>query len=278
MARSLIVVASVVCILLISGCSALTAPGPDNSTFESLPQSDLNATDITDAHIDGLTTAESYVIQTQQQTVTETTNVSVTQQVESTRRVDLSTNQESLIATTTQRQEVQSESESQSQSQSQIQPQSRSVQSTDQFYNDNGTIYVNQTQSNQSQYAVQQGQQATVNTTAQQSLIERLINTIEYNRTEQTQRNGTAVVRYELQSVTDAENLTQSSTATVQNANSTLVIDENGVVRELRLDGRFRTDSRTLQIRFSTNYSRLGETTVSEPQWTDNARQTDEAT
>ncbi|ERG96861.1 hypothetical protein [Haloquadratum walsbyi] len=107
MARSLIVVASVVCILLISGCSALTAPGPDNSAFESLPQSDLNATDITDAHIDGLTTAESYVIQTQQQTVTETTNVSVTQQVESTRRVDLSTNRESLIATTTQRQEVQ---------------------------------------------------------------------------------------------------------------------------------------------------------------------------
>lgn len=274
MARTPIIVASVALVLIIAGCSAPTAPEPDDSTFESLPQSDLNATEITNAHVTGLSAAESYVIQTQQQTVTETTNVSVTQQIESTRRINLRTDQELLIATTTQRQEVQSQSQSQSQSQ----PQSRSIQSTDRYYNDNGTIYVNQTQSNRSQYAIQQGQQATVNTTAQRSLIERLIKTIEYSRVEQTQRGDTAVVRYELQSVTDVQNLTQSSTATVQNATSTLVIDENGIVRELRLDGRFRTDSRTLQITFTTNYTQLGETTVSEPKWTDNARETGETT
>lgn len=268
MGRTPIVVAGVVFLLIIAGCSAPTAPGPDDSTFESLPQSGLNATEIADAHITGLSAAESYIIQTEQRTVTETTNVSVIQQTESTRRIDLRANQELLVATTTQQQEAQSQSQSQR----------RSVQSTDQYYNNNGTIYVNQTQSNQSQYAIQQGQQATVNTTAQRSLIERLINTIEYRRVEQTQRGDTAVVQYELQSVTDVQNLTQTSTATVENANSTLVIDENGVIRELRLNAQFRTDRRTLRIRFATNYTQLGETTVSEPNWTDDAREAGETT
>ncbi|ERG91132.1 MAG: hypothetical protein J07HQW1_01164 [Haloquadratum walsbyi J07HQW1] len=113
MVRTPIIVASVALVLIIAGCSAPTAPEPDNSTFESLPQSDLNATEITNAHLTGLSAAESYVIQTQQQTVTETTNVSVTQQIESTRRINLRTDQELLIATTTQRQEVQSQSQSQ---------------------------------------------------------------------------------------------------------------------------------------------------------------------
>ncbi|WP_182024143.1 DUF7537 family lipoprotein [Haloquadratum walsbyi] len=270
MARTPIIVAGVVFLLIIAGCSAPTAPGPDDSTFESLPQSGLNATEIADAHITGLSAAESYIIQTEQRTVTETTNVSVIQQTESTRRIDLRANQELLVATTTQQQEAQSQSQSQ--------PQSRSVQSTDQYYNNNGTIYVNQTQSNQSQYAIQQGQQATVNTTAQRSLIERLINTIEYRRVEQTQRGDTAVIRYELQSVTDVQNLTQTSTATVENATSTLVIDENGVIRELQLNAQFRTDRRTLRIRFATNYTQLGETTVSEPNWTDDAREASKTT
>ncbi len=123
-----------------------------------------------------------------------------------------------------------------------------------------------------------QGQQATVNTTAQRSLIERLINTIEYRRVEQTQRGDTAVIRYELQSVTDVQNLTQTSTATVENATSTLVIDENGVIRELQLNAQFRTDRRTLRIRFATNYTQLGETTVSEPNWTDDAREASKTT
>lgn len=70
----------------------------------------------------------------------------------------------------------------------------------------------------------------------------------------------------------DGSNATASEQANVTDYNATLLVDEQGVVRSMTVEATSTLDGRQSTTAFSLEISNVGETTVAEPAWLDEAR------
>ncbi|PSP56753.1 hypothetical protein BRC82_01370 [Halobacteriales archaeon QS_1_67_19] len=70
----------------------------------------------------------------------------------------------------------------------------------------------------------------------------------------------------------DGSNATDTERANVTDYEATLLVDEDGVVHSATVDVSAARDGQQIRTRFSMNVSAIGETTVEEPDWLDEAK------
>ncbi|UPV75500.1 hypothetical protein M0R89_05385 [Halorussus limi] len=75
----------------------------------------------------------------------------------------------------------------------------------------------------------------------------------------------------------DGSNATQSQQVNVTDYNATMLVDEQGVVHSVSVDVSATRRGQEVRTRFSMNVSDVGETTVAEPTWLDEARNSSDA-
>ncbi|UPW01537.1 hypothetical protein M0R88_05385 [Halorussus gelatinilyticus] len=80
--------------------------------------------------------------------------------------------------------------------------------------------------------------------------------------------DGTTLVVLEA----DGSNATQSSQANVTDYNATMLVDQQGVVHSVSVEASVTRQGQRVRTDFTMNVSDVGETTVAEPTWLDEAR------
>jgi len=277
MKRKLLIVIGVVTLVALAGCSSIlestdngtptdivneTPEGTFNPTetteSDSTPNvnatGNLNASNVLTEHRNALMESESYTAQIRQQTVQQGTN-SLTQDVERYHRINLS-------------QGVEYTQVNVRRSTSQQQP----VTQTSQVYIDENKTYQSQTALNNTRYAVQNtSQNVSIDSTSQSQVLSVFVSSMEYTETETVEVNGTTATRYDFEQVTDMQRLTQTQNQTFQNINSSIVIQDNGLVRQFVFSGELEGQQNSLTVSISTAYDRIGEVSIEEPEWLEEA-------
>lgn len=90
----------------------------------------------------------------------------------------------------------------------------------------------------------------------------------DFTPTDAREANGTTVVALEA----DGSNATEAATANLTDYEATMLVDERGVVRSMTVDATSTTRGRQYSTSFSMKIESVGATTVSEPAWLDEAR------
>lgn len=105
------------------------------------------------------------------------------------------------------------------------------------------------------------------------TFLDRFAGSANFTPTDVRTVDGATVVVLEA----DGSNVTETSQANVTGYEATLLVDERGVVRSVEVDVSGNRDGEQFRTRFSMTVTDIGETTVSEPGWLDEARnQTDD--
>jgi PGF-CTERM protein len=113
----------------------------------------------------------------------------------------------------------------------------------------------------------------TYNTTA--PALEQYLQSATYGPAETINRNGETLIRYEATEIVEpgAFLVTANDTSAVSSFNATLVVDQNGILRNYSYSVEFEgEDGNQIQKQSTLALTGLNETSVSEPGWIDEAR------
>lgn len=126
------------------------------------------------------------------------------------------------------------------------------------------------TQENQSFYSFQKQGMNTARSTYSDMFVS-FLGSIDYEQQSTSEQDGQTFITYEGVELTEDNQLEQGN-QTVENLQSTLVVDEEGLIHEFTFEGDVVQDDGTNQVSFSVTFSDVGSATVDEPAWLDEAK------
>lgn len=145
---------------------------------------------------------------------------------------------------------------------------------TQSVYTTGETTYQRQETLGNVTYDVQQGSGSIdpVNVTAFSRNYTAFTTAFEFEANGTATVEGASTTRYSSVNLTDGSTLTGNPNATVVNASATLYVDDEGALRRAVIDYGIRVDGSTTRVQVTDTFSEFGSTTVTEPDWVEDAR------
>lgn len=264
--RKAILVVAVAALAILAGCTGGNGPGTatpaNNSTAtpadgQSIePVAELNASYLNNNTEAAVEDGGSYTSETAYYLYVNTTRGESESWTNSTQRVDFESDQGAREAT-------------------QAFLGDQPTTTTQNVYTANGTTYQRLNSSLGMSYDVQTGDGGTVrpvNLTSFQQNYTFLTSSFAYEANGTETVDGTTTVRYSSTNLTDDSYFVSSEDATVSDASSTLYVDDDGVVRRASISYNVTATTGSSATDLTISLTDIGSTTVEEPDWIDDAR------